>query len=200
MCFQLVHAAPQLRVVKALRVKKKKLQTRRPPIPTNPFAHPPSHTPIESPTLTHHPSHPRRATTMQQYVQQHMSWYMQCLSLFRGGISIFLRFSNTPGSEGSVPARAPLHAPARRVGHRRQFLRRGFRELICGGGRGEVVVPRGVEWRSAMAAVFFMCGINNFFKDPFGHHYYHHRGAVYDNDFDVIVSFVRAHFPKALWE
>ena len=134
MCFQLVHAAPQLRVVKALRVKKKKLQTRRPPIPTNPFAHPPSHTPIESPTLTHHPSHPRRATTMQQYVQQHMSWYMQCLSLFRGGISIFLRFSNTPGSEGSVPARAPLHAPARRVGHRRQFLCRGRRELICGAG------------------------------------------------------------------
>ena len=66
------------------------------------------------------------------------------------------------------------------------------------GGRGEVVVPRGVVWRSAITAVSFICVINYFFKDPFGHQYHHYRGAVYNIDFRFNCLFVRAHFANAL--
>ena len=50
------------------------------------------------------------------------------------------------------------------------------------GGRGTVVVPRVVGWRSGVAAVFRLCYNKRISKDPFGHHHYHYRGALYSKD------------------
>ena len=53
------------------------------------------------------------------------------------------------------------------------------------GGRGTVVVPRGVGWRSGLAAGFWVCYTRHVFKDRFGHHHHHHnhcRGALYSKD------------------
>ena len=103
---------------------------------------------------------------------------VQSLFLCRSGISMFLGFSATPrGASDPSPRRCLFKAPARRVGHRRPFFRRGLRRLLCGSG---VDPPRGRGRPSGAreSQVFFgyvIPGNKNFLKDPFGHHYYYYH-------------------------
>ena len=93
------------------------------------YTHRPNHPP------THRPTHPRRATAIQQHVKQDMRWYMPSLSVCRAGISVFLTILRHPGERSDPsPGGHLFKAPARRVGHRRPFFRRGHRGLMYGAG------------------------------------------------------------------
>ena len=122
----------------------------------------PTHTHRPNHPPTHQPTHPRRATAILQYVQQDMRSYMPSLSLCRAGISIFLRFSATPGSERPVPGRASFQGPARRAGHRRPFFRRGHRGLMCGASVARLWC-RGGSGGARESPLFFGYGITIFF-------------------------------------
>ena len=50
------------------------------------------------------------------------------------------------------------------------------------GGHGAKPRPREAEWSSGLAAVFWARYNKNVFKDPFGHHHVHYRGALYIKD------------------
>ena len=129
---------------------------------------PPTHTHRPNHPPTHQPTHPRRATAILQYVQPDMRWYMPSSSMCRAGISILLRFSATPGSEQPVPGRVPFHGPRSPSQASEAVLSPGSPRADVWGGRGTVVVPRGVGWRSGLAAVFWVCYNRHVFKDPFG--------------------------------
>ena len=92
-----------------------------------------------------------------------------------------------PGRERAVPGRAPLHAPRSPSRASAAILSPGTARADVWGGRGTVVVPRGVRWRSGLAAVFWVFYNRYIFKDPFGHHDHHHhhhyRGALYNKDY-----------------
>ena len=104
-------------------------------------ARPSTHTPTERPTLTHQPTHPRRAIAIQQYVKQHMRWYVPSLSPVSCWDFHCFTILCHPGERANPsPGGRFFKAPARRVGHRRPFFRRGLRGLLCGSG---VEPPRG---------------------------------------------------------
>ena len=95
-----------------------------------------------------------------------MRSYMPSLSLCRAGISIVSRFSATPGASDPVPGRAPLHAPRSTSRASAAILSPGTQSADVWGGRGTVVVPTGVGWRSGVAAVFWVFYNKIVFKDP----------------------------------
>ena len=95
------------------------------------------------------------------------------------GFPFFNYYPPSRGASDPSPVE-PLDAPRSRSRSSAPILPpRPQRGAICGG-RGTVVVPRGVGWRSGVAAVFWVCCSKNVFKDPFGHHYYY-RGASYND-------------------
>ena len=165
--------------------------------PTHRPTHPPTNTTIERWTLTHQPTYARRATAIQYYLQQQMGLYTPSLSICRAGISIVLQFHTTPGSDRPVPGWAPFHTPRSPSQASAVTRSPGTQRTDVLGRRGSVVVPRGVDWRSALAAMFRVWNIENIFKDPLGHHYHHHRGAISIQDFRGDCLLLRAHFPKA---
>ena len=91
---------------------------------------------------------------------------------------MYLRLSATPGSEQTLPR----EAPARRVVHRRPFFSRANRWAVAWEGRGATARRRDAKWSSGVAAVFWVYYNENVFKDPFGHHHVHYRGALYNMD------------------
>ena len=93
-----------------------------------------------------------------------------------------------PGSERSVPRRAPLHAlrsPLAELGIGGNYFA-GDTETGVWGGRDTVLVPRAVMWRTVDPMPTGAYWDRHFFKDPFGHrhhdHRHHHRGALYNKD------------------
>ena len=152
-CVPSSYAAQHGRVVKAPWVQKTKLQNTS---TTHSHEHirPPTHTRRPNHPSTHQPTHPRRATAILQYVQRDMRWYMPSLSLCRPGISFFLRLSATPGSERPVPGRARFQGPRSPWRSSAPVLSPGSPRADVWGGRGTIVVPRGVGWRSGVAAAF----------------------------------------------
>ena len=89
------------------------------------------------------------------------------------GISMFLRFSATPGSEQTRPREgASPRSPLAEVGTA-SVTRRGQSRAAVWVGRGATARPREAEWSSGVAAVFWVCNKKNIFKDPLGHHYHY---------------------------
>ena len=93
-----------------------------------------------------------------------------------------------PGRERSVPGRARLHAPRSPSRASAAILSPGTPRADVWGGRGTVVVQRGVGWRSGIASVYWVYYNRHVFKDPFGHDHHHHhhhhyyRGALYNKE------------------
>ena len=155
--------------------RKQNCKTREPPIATTPLAH--THTPTEPPTLTHQPTHPRRAAAIQQYTYSRTCVgsaapaapalgtcrVYPCVVL---GFPFFYDSPPPRGARDPSPEGRLCKAPARRVGHRRPFFSRGTQRADVWGRCGTVVVPRGVGWRSGVAAVFWSCYNKSIFKDP----------------------------------
>ena len=123
----------------------------------------------------HQPTHPRRATAIQQHVKQDMRWYMPSLSVCRAGISVFLTILRHPGERSDPsPGGHLFKAPARRVGHR-PFFRRGHRGLMCGAGVARSWCRGGSGGALDSQLFFGVCYNRHVFENPFGHHHHHHH-------------------------
>ena len=79
---------------------------------------------------------------------------------------MILRFSATPGSEQTRPGEgASPRSPLAELGTA-PVMRRGQRRAAVWAGRGATARSREAEWRSGVAAVFWVCCNKNIFKDP----------------------------------
>ena len=96
-------------------------------------------------TTYYEPTHPPCATAVQQCVGQQYKQYLRSRAS-----------APFPGRERSVPGRATLHAPRSPSRASAAILSPGIPRADVWGGRGTVVVPRGVGWRSGLAAVFWV--------------------------------------------
>ena len=65
------------------------------------------------------------------------------------------------------------------------------RRAVVWEGRGATARPREAKWSSGVAGVVWVYYNKNVSKDPFGHHYYYCRGALYHKDTNVFSLFAR---------
>ena len=158
-------------VVKATWVQKTNLQNMS-------TTHTSSHERTRPPT---EPQTSRTNLPTHDVLQQYCSTYSRtCVGtwrvypLCRAEISIFLRFSATPGSERPIPERPPLHATNSPNRASAATLSPETPRGVLWGGRGAVVAPRGVGWRSGLASVFWVCYNRHVFKYTFQHHHHDH--------------------------
>ena len=85
---------------------------------------------------------------------------------------MFLRFSATPGSEQIRPREGgSLRSPLAELGTAPVMRRGQRRAAVWWVGRGATARSREAEWRSGVAAVFWVCCNKTILKDPFGHYY-----------------------------
>ena len=87
-----------------------------------------------------------------------------------------------PGKQQSVSERAFLHAPRSSSRALAAVLSPGTPSVDVWGGRGTVMVPRGVRWRKVEPMPSGAYWNQQFFKDTCGHHHHYHRyGAALHN-------------------
>ena len=147
-----------------------------------------------SPTHTHTDPTTHRRTNLptHEVLQQYCSTYSRtCVGTCRGYPCVvqgfpFLKIPRHPRERsGQSPGGRLFKAPARQVGFRRPFFRRGNRGLMSGAGMARSWC-RGRPGGARESQLFFGYIVTKIVKDSFGHHRHHHhphyRAALHIKD------------------
>ena len=141
--------------------EKQNCKTRQPPIATNLLAHPPTHRPNQ-PSRTSLSTH----DVLQQFSSKYSSTRVGTCRVDSSAVLEFLLFYNSPplrGASDPSPGGRLSTPPACRVKHRRQFLRRGLRRLMCGAGVARSWC-RGESGGARDSQLFFRCAVTKIFS------------------------------------
>ena len=171
------HSAPSPRESDetALGPENKGTKHAKTPIATNTLDYPTTH-PLTDPT-THQRTNLPTHDVLQQYSRADALIETE-FSCCDTGISKFLRFSATPGSEQTRPREGTSpRSPLIELGTA-PVVRWGQRRAAVWDGHGATARPWEAKWRSGVAAVFWVCYNKHIVEDPFGHHHYY-LGALY---------------------